>query len=382
MRTVFRFSLSLLVVALAVVPPAHAQIEGFVTVFDPSIQSAGMGGATAAVFWQDLPNTWINPSLASFQKGIRYAYGTTKLLPSLADDVNFKTHQVLIGGHGIGLEVTGKPISGLGKLRLNYGKSEITDVNGNVIGEIEAFEEARSLAVGLDLIALLTSFHEAKTGNPSVLRQRLSLAVGHTWKHLEGDFGFATGELDVRDVGALVRVAPLDQIGGTLYEVRSDTRCKLDLAGGYSEQNYDDDFSDDYFTTTDFTQWGASARLTIAVPSRSGSFVQDHGTPAIGVGLAWTRTDEGFSASEIDRLGAEVSLYDMLFLRGGLVDDPFDVNDGATFGGGVAMHAHRKFGARFDYARYPLSNLRKDQDRFQLSVFVDPIRLFQDQSFD
>ena len=375
MRIFLVFLVSVLA-ALVSVTPAVAQIDGFVTIFDPSIQSAGMGGATAAVFWQDMPNVWINPSLVSFHRGIRYSYGTTKLLPDLADDVTLKSHQILIGGHGIGVEVSGKPIDDVGKIELDYGESEITDINGNVIGTIEAFEKASTFAVGVDLVALLASFQEAKTGEPSVLRQRLSIAFGHTWKHLEGDFGFATGELDVKDVGALVRVAALDQIGSTLRETSTDTRCRLEIAGGYSEQNYDEEASDTYYTDLDFTQYGASLRLTVAPPSSEGAFARDYGTPAIGVGVAWTLSDVGFG-DDTNRFGGEVSIYDILFLRGGYIDDKLTDVHGATFGGGVALQYRGKYGARFDYARVPLSDLLDShQNRYQVSVFVDPFRLF------
>ena len=373
MRTV----LALLFLSVVIATPAAAQVTN-VTLFDPSIQSAGMAGATVAAFWQDLPNVWANPALASFQRGIRYSYGTTQLLPSVTEGIYLKSHQILLGAHGIGLEVSGKPVDSLGKIRLDYGLTEITDINGNVIGEINAYEEVRTLAIGVDLVALFASFQEATRGEPSAIRQRLSIAVGHAWKDIVADLGFAAGESEVRDIGALVRVAALDQIGATLGEASTDTRCRLELAGGYSEQNYNEEFSEDLDTYADLTQYGASVRLTVANPTTGEGFLRDFGTPAIAVALAWTQTDEGFGANT-NRFGAEGSLWDLIYLRGGYVDDKAGDVHGPSFGGGVSLQYRKAVGARFDYARYPLAEgLRSDLDRFQITAFLDPVRFWRE----
>src|SRR5438445_9022278 len=40
--------------------------------FDPSVISAGMGGASAAVAWSAEPNYWANPALLGYYQGIRW----------------------------------------------------------------------------------------------------------------------------------------------------------------------------------------------------------------------------------------------------------------------------------------------------------------------
>ena len=68
--------------------------------FDPSIEGAGMGGASMAAFWQENPDDWANPALMGFHNGLRYGYGQTQLF---ADDVQYTTHRFLIGAWGVGV---------------------------------------------------------------------------------------------------------------------------------------------------------------------------------------------------------------------------------------------------------------------------------------
>ena len=374
----------MLLLALCSAPPS-AEAQSLAANLDPSVQSAGMGGATVAAFWLDQPNTYINPALVGFQRGITYSFGTTDF-PSFSpftfqSEYKFQTHQILVGAHGIGLEITGKPIEALGRLRVDYGPTEITDIDGNVIGEATFFEDVRTLAIGVDVIALLASFQEASGGEPASIRNRLSIALGHAWKDievsLEPDFGFEGEEEHTKDLGALVRYAALDQIGSTLGEASQETKCRLDVAGAYSRKNWDEE------AFSSFSHYGASVRLTVATPTDGEGWIAAFGSPSIGFGLLWTALDAGGDAT--NSFGAEATVFDILYLRGGVVEDYFvtgffpgfaELRTEATFGGGVKLNYRKMLGARFDYARFPAS-VFYDVDRFQGSLFVDPIRLWQ-----
>lgn len=357
--------------------PGHAQTGSVATGFDPSVSSSGMGGATVAAFWLDQPNVWINPALASFQRGITYSYGTTKPIPAFNDEIKFQSHQILLGAHGIGVEVTGKPVESLGKLRVDYGPSEISDIEGNVIGEVDAYEEVRTFAVGVDLVRLFASFQEASSGKPSEIGRRLSIAVGHAWKKTKLDLGFTAGEEEVEDLGALVRVAPLDQIGVRLGEASSETRWRLEVAGGYAEQDYNEPEADEIIIDLDYTHYGASLRLTVAPPTTGEGWLLDFGSPAIGIGLAWTRRDEEQSRAT-NLFGAEASLWDIVYLRGGYVDENFGDGE-VSCGAGVALRYRHAIGARFDYARFPQGDIEdNDIDRYQVTAFLDPVLLWRE----
>ena len=86
--------------------------------FDPSIEAAGMGGASIAAFWEENPNDHGNPALMGFHSGLRYSYGTTKLLPEFSDDVKYVSHRILAGASiDIGSWGDDVPLDGRGRGR-------------------------------------------------------------------------------------------------------------------------------------------------------------------------------------------------------------------------------------------------------------------------
>src|SRR5215468_4643234 len=108
---------------------AHAQGTARSMDIDVSIRSAGMGGASAAVFWgQDL-NHWSNPALLGLVRGLRYEQGSTQLVPDLASDVKLESKVLKAGGGGLGLVWSGTA-PGPGGVHLSYGASEGTDSLG------------------------------------------------------------------------------------------------------------------------------------------------------------------------------------------------------------------------------------------------------------
>jgi hypothetical protein len=360
---------------------------------DPSIEGAGMGGASLAVFWQENPNDWINPALLGFHKGLRYGYGQTKLFPGLADDVDFTSHRILAGAWGVGVSMAGKPFDSVGRLRLSYGESMGTDEFGNVVGPFESHSDIHSLAVGVSLLDLASSVAVARGGEPIALSRRVSLAVGHTWKDVIVDLappntavGALSGEGSNRDYGAVVRVSLFDQIGDALDEPRDASRVLVEAGGAYSRLNYDEDGVVEYANDTfqplpDLRQIGASARVTLALRNGGTGWFQDWSTPAIAFGMAWDQSDQYVYGANVGpsstHVGGEASFFDVLYARLGHADEG-SVN-GTTFGLGLSLKYKGIAGLRTDWASYPgrlggAVSSEPRQDRFGVTFFVDPYR--------
>ena len=371
--------------------PALAQLPS--QFFDPSIEAAGMGGASIGAFWEENPNDHANPALMGFHSGLRYSYGTTKLLAELAPDVDYRTHRILAGAWGVGVAITGKPVSSIGRLRLDYGRSQITDIDGNVIGEAEAHEDVRSFAVGVSVFDLISSIRVAKGGEPLALSHRLSLALGHAWKTYKFEvvpsnlFPDGPGEGSNNDAGILLRVAPFDEIGSGLRETSDRLRWKVDIAGAYTRLNYLHDrpleFADG--STDEILEhdlYGGSVLFTAALPNDGVGDLWNFATPAIRMGVVYEHLKLYDNGNDLggggNRYGAELSVIDMLYLRYGRVDDDLLSNADNTFGGGIQLKYRNMIGVKGDYAAYPRGGFLNDNyDRWGITFFVDPYRLMK-----
>jgi hypothetical protein len=351
-----------------------------------------MGSAGVAVFWRETPDDWANPALLGHQRGIRYSYGETQLVPDLADDVYFKTHRILLGGWGLGLNISGKPIDSMGKLRLDYGKSYATDEDGNIIRVFSSYEEIRTLGVGVSLLELASNIAEATGGSPWGVSRWLMVELGHSWKDIVVDLApedvtldgrAARGEATEKDRGVLVRVTPLDGIGSD----GGGLKHRIDLAAGFAQLNYDDSGisyidEDQSDPIVEDRRLGFSARWKLALPAGEGlvwSFV----SPSVDVGLAWQQSKfydgDVQVGGTINRTGQEVVLADVVSLRHGYVDDEVGTVENDTWGVGASLAYRKAIGARFDWAQVPQSKfLRQDVQRRSITVFVDPLRIWQE----
>src|SRR5262245_58238647 len=109
MRSVGWTFLSLAVLSCSAAAPAHAQGTGRSLDLDPSVRASGMGAASGAVFWGDDVNHWANPALLAYQKGFRYEWGNTRLVPGVAANVTFRREVLEMGGGGFAIWTAGQP---------------------------------------------------------------------------------------------------------------------------------------------------------------------------------------------------------------------------------------------------------------------------------
>ncbi|HLQ66516.1 MAG TPA: hypothetical protein VK123_04695 [Candidatus Limnocylindrales bacterium] len=395
-RGIVPFLPILLVLLLTLIQPstATAQSESGAqsTFIDPSIAASGMGKAAIAVFWSDEPDDWANPSLLGYHRGVRYSYGRTQLVPDLANDVFFTTNRFTIGVGGIGVSLAGKPVEGLGGLRLDYGVSEATDVNGNVVGEFSSFEDTRQIGVGINVFQALESLLAATGGNAPDISRHVDLSLGHAWKTVVVDLAPASvtldglagrGEATEKDRGALLRLTPFG--ARSRGAGATSSRVRVDLAGGFSQRNYDDT----QISYIDVSQSdpiveermiGGAARLSLSLPGISG-WARRVFTPEISLGAAWDQAryyeaDGRLAHETINRTGQEVTLLGVVSLRHGYIDDKSGTIRDDTWGAGAALQYRGMFGARYDWARVPQSIYLKNVTRNGFSVFVDPYRIW------
>jgi hypothetical protein len=386
--------------------PARGQAQSGAqsTLLDPSIRSAGMGEAGVAVFWGGDPNTWTNPSLLGYYWGVRYEYGTTHLVPDLSGNVTFTSNQITLAAYGIGISMEGKPVDGFGGIRLDYGESEATDADGNVIGTFDSWETVDAFSVGFSAAEMIESGLRAIGKNPPTVSRWGDVSLGTTWKSVTVDLVPAGvtldqmaghGEVDERDRGLLVRATPYNAIDypGLLPGVERTLRARVDVSYGASEINdeeatitYIDQNQADPIAKDSRHGWAILGTFTLPVSaeeslrSKGRGWLYDIVAPLLRFGATWEKSQYSIMGSdvgeEITLDGWEVTVANIFTWRQGHIDDPTGTVIGDTRGWSAGLSFDGVGGARYDHANTPQSvYLSADLSREGFTVWLEPIAL-------
>jgi hypothetical protein len=296
-----------------------------------------------------------------------------------------------VGACGLGVSIVGKPVDGLGKLKLDYGVSEATDTEGNVVGTFRSFEEVRQVGVGMNVIQFLENVVPARGGERQHLSRYADLSLGHTWKSIVVDLAPASvtldglsgrGETREKDRGALLRITPIGAVGPF---ADGSGRVKLDVSGAFSQRNYGDETisfidTDNADPITEERLVGAATRLSFHLNAPSGG-IWDVLSPEVSAGGVWEEAryyDGGNRAGgTVHRTGQELNLLGLVSLRHGFIDEPgSDIQDD-TWGYSVGLQYRGIVGARYDWAEMPQSSRLQRIHREGFTIHFDPYRLYQ-----
>jgi hypothetical protein len=375
---------------------------------DPSVRAAGMGSASAAVFWGNELNTWSNPALLASNRGVRYERGRTRLVPDLADDVHFTTKRVTVGYGGIGLQVSGRPFDGVGAQRLDYGTTTATDSDGNVVGEFSSYENITSFGAAISGLEFAENALRALGKEIPRLSRYGDVSVGWTEKETEIFLAPASVTLDgldaegnvmTHDSGVLFRLTPYNSIdyAGTIPGIDGVASLRLDVSHGRSTLSYDDatvsffGFQDPVLRTHR-TGWAVHAAMALPratherLSKERGGWLLGLISPLIRWGKAWDRElpmildpSTGFHVTgEIaKRSGWEVTFANVVTIRRGFIEDRAGTIVGPAKGWALGLQLNDVAGVSYDEATFPQSvYLDESVHRKSLSVFVNPVRLW------
>jgi hypothetical protein len=375
---------SALVLALVIPDVARAQGTARSMDFDLSIPSAGMGGASNAVFWSDIDH-WGNPALLGYAHGVRYVHTRTQLVPGLPARIFLMSDVVRIGGGGIGLVSSGKPF-GSGGVLLDYGLSQGTDPSGNPTSTFRSFESVKSIGVGISALRLLESGY-ALAGHEAPGWSRYGdLSAGMNSKEVRISLAPGTeGRTSARDWGLHARVTPIDNL-----DRAGGPPLRIDFAFGLSVLSANDDavitfLNEDVATpVTRHHRRGAAVRVAAGrTPDHDGSLQQlfvSGLTPLLAISAAIDHADLGRGSAiefETHGTGQEVAIANLAFLRHGHYRDAAGEIDGDTWGWGVGLPLGAVAGARFDQAWWPQLGGLPHVRRRQFAVWLDPVALFR-----
>ncbi|HEY3215261.1 MAG TPA: hypothetical protein VGK93_02085 [Candidatus Eisenbacteria bacterium] len=370
---------------------ARAQGTGRSLNLDPSIRAAGMAGASNAVFWGDDANQWANPALVAYHRGLRYEWGKTRLLPTLASDVFFRSELLKLGGGGLAIWTAGLPRADLGRLDLDYGENEATDPSGNWIGTFRSFERIDSWGWALSVAQLTESF------------ARLAGKRLMSWSRY-GDVSFGMSEKDLlmnldpflraattaRDLGLLVRATPLRislSPRGLAVPVRAD------VAYGWSVLSFNDAtvaLGQPPPPVSRHRRHGVATHVALGWPETLMQGFADRGLawlahgfdPLLSIGLASDRAEISAADAEpsyrTTGTGWEFTVANVFSWRTGSYEDRAGNIVDDTAGWSLGLHLGDFAGFRFDRALFPeaLDSGLPDVTRKGFSAFLDPVSLW------
>jgi len=352
---------------------AHAQGAAVSLLYDPSIRAAGMGGAGSAVFWGGDANVWANPALLGYAQGLRFERGRTQLVPGLATDVWFDTERHTIGGGGLGVAMTGKP-DGIGRTLLDYGGDGY-----------HGYEHAASWSVGASAAGLASTLWRWRGAEPPAFTRYADLAFGVSRKEVRVVLApWGSAHAAQRDWGLLARVTALDN---SRRGARPNVPLRLDAAYAHSVVNAAD--ATIRFTGEDLISPiyrlffnGIAVRGEMGLPAAARSrferapWLAESFEPLLSLGLscdlehaqAGDYADNGY---DVRHLGAELTVANLLTVRGGHLEDKTGGISGATLGWGLGFRAGRYAGFRYDYGTRPQASGLQDVKRRGWTAFLD-----------
>lgn len=353
---------------------------------DTSIRAAGMGGASAAVWWGE-PGVWGNPAQLGEVRGVRWQEGRTRLIPQIAPDVWFRSQRLPFGGGGLGFSLMGDPIDGLGRTRLDYGTNVGTDPLGNPTPPFTSYEQIEGWGAGLSALSAFDAI-SGLAGRACDLERHGELSLGFQRKHTRVSLApDQTAEADGLDWGAIGRISPLQWFA-------EDAPMDLDLAFGFAMLNANDarfSFPNEASPVPPSRIRREGFSLHVAIPAPwtrrpdagpAAAFLAMPQLVAGGIALDREHVSAGGypPSYDVERFGFELTLLGILDGRIGHVTNRLGEIDGNSYGFGIAIPV-RSWGAlRYDHARVPVptgSGL-DEQRRNGWSVWLDPVAIWQD----
>lgn len=342
---------------------------------DPSPISAGMGGASNAVFWGD-PNHWANPALLAYHDGLRYEHMREQLVPDLASNVFFTTDRYIVAAGGLGASLGGRS-------KLDYGPSEIVDQSGNFVGTFSSYEKISTWGVGASAASLVDGATRLFGGDGPGIGRFADVAFGYSRKQVDvvlAPFPGAQGSTPATDIGVLVRVTPFDgsRIGGPRA-----LPLRIDASYGHSVENSNDaaiTFLNERVPTSRITRDGVALRTTLGWPrgAAMATWLEETLTPLIS--LAGALENESVHAGSgpenyhVTHTGLELGLMHVAWLRFGHVEDRAGDIVAGTFGWGVGFETPY-VGVRYDEGSVPEAGGMSDVHRRGFFVSVQPLRI-------
>jgi hypothetical protein len=392
--------------------------------YDPSVRSQGMGGSGVALVSDDPFSSYLNPANLSNRSGISWGHSNTDATPGTSEHARLRSDYFTIGGYGIGLSLDGRPFTGVGGTKMDYGVlNEIGRLPSGAYGVIDSSsnsEQVAEVGLGINVFQGLRHIAELFQSDSPKIEDRIELSIGMRWKRYRSNEFTPAGPTSsplfppdsstgaARDWGVLVRARIHDGLTARA-DAGKDRRSWLsaiviDLTAGFSDVN---SAADTMISARYPAGWGTLPReilrrglglqATSGLPGFLGANDGQHTVALsrwLGPTLAFSVTLEdvrdrahvmctsdgracvitGPLETKTSAVGAEAILLGVVSIRAGHRSDDDTQQSGTTWGIGTRLHYSNVFSVRWDWASYPsIGTHTATRHPWGLQLSVDPL---------
>ncbi|MCF7919247.1 MAG: hypothetical protein K9N06_04985 [Candidatus Cloacimonetes bacterium] len=357
------------------------------TLINPSATNTALGvvGGGANIWNQNPLDTWDNPAILGYHKGISIGYLHDDWFEKVFDDIYFDSAYLTLGWKGLGLMLPMINNQLNFGTSVDYGKQEMYDEDGYFVGTFDSWEISTGFALGMNLLEFYTSLNDNES--ISNLQKYSDFSIGYNYNLIESNLspegqgetetGYkGNGNSHTDGLGMIVRFSPLNETNFTNYSF-----IKADLVSSVYYRNLsrtsisyvNEDQKDPLPYSTDTA---VSFRIAIGaenvkemIPSVIFDELSVFCSDIISVYGNYGSSNLMEENDEWGK-GIELTLLDIVSFRWGYHQDKDGHIEGKTSGIGLNLRYKDLVRLQYNYAKFPGGDLQKFQRKsdFMLNV--------------
>lgn len=351
---------------------AGSEFTGIFTTINPSATAYALGiEFGTAYIWENNPlNSWSNPALLAYNNGMSWGWSRDQWFEDIISDMYFNSSYLSYANQDFGILVPMINTSGKFGTTFDYGKSEIYDSQGYLIGTFHSYETCSRFAIAKKLFHY-NILHDTENTDS------FSLSTGY-------DFRYITSRVNSILIDSIVTthgtMHGLGFLGHYIHHQRlslENSFLTFEATAGYYRMNLfknNMSYESDNFSLPYGNRFGLSGKISfhfgnlISFPLY---FFQDN------ISFCYTYDNAKYGDWENEwGNGYEFGFFNTLFLRWGEYYDKHGSVKMNTFGIGIKYNINDTFFFEYNYASYGRES-QNSEKKDDLMISVDLMKVLK-----
>jgi len=381
-----RYFMVIILLTAAVTANAISNYSMWFLTLEPSSINRGIGGDVigSVNIWHNSPLTaYANPAVNAFREGV--AFGFTRVpykIPDLGIDYVYHASLASFGYKGISLLIPNLNANLQVGITLDSGLQELTDSQGNLIGQTETWDNAIVGGVAINPI----EFVRFITNDQYPILNYFDLAYGVNSIYLDSYLGPGTG-LTETDATAQEWVNSIGSIARASYCYKN----LVEVEAVYGLVHFNPQLKEVTYTGVEQSDpiWNhRNQGFAISGSIKAEGVIEEILTGGIipselifcenllSGRYLYSALDPMYNHREVIKAnGMELGLLDTFFLRQGYYEDKAGGISGGTIGYGINLHYKNLVRLSYNWARIPTALLRDHENSYDLNLNFDLLKM-------